>query len=145
MTDLGVVREAGIHSGFSRGDVVSMAQVDAFNRRIVPVDWALGHKTSEIYRKYPRGTVVTDVIAEDLLKHGIKRVKIDATDVVVAAPIIKGVNTLPLVRTDDPLAKMSFERIKETLEEGVLEAQKSRLGKQPLPAVGFGVIRPTKK
>lgn len=146
MTGLGLVQDAPTGSGFSRGDVVSNAQIDAYNKRSVPLDWAVGKKLGDRYHTYGKGTVVTEAVVADLKKHGVSKVKIDETGYVQAVPIIRGVNTLPLIRTEDPLARMSYEHIKDSLESGALLAQKSDLsGRQPLPAVGFGTIGKRKK
>lgn len=145
MTDLGVVDQADGASGFGRGDVVSMAKIEAFNRRYMAPDWAIGKKLAEKYLKYGRGTEVTDLVAKDLKDHNINRVKIEDGGAVKANPMIRGVNTMPLIRTDDWAAKMSFERLRGTMETGVLTAAKADIaGRWPLPSIGFGKIQDPK-
>lgn len=141
MTDLGVVEDAPQGIGFARGDLVSMAKIDAFNKKNVPVDWAIGYKLDQKYGRFGAGTEVTEPVAQELKDQGILRVKVSETGLIKANPVVKGVGSLPLVRTDDWAQKISFEKIKQTIQESALRGSTTVLsGKWPVPAVGFGRI-----
>lgn len=58
---------------------------------------------------------------------------------IVHAPVLKGVDTLPFVVSEDWMGHMQHQRLKRTLEEGAATQAVSKIhGSHPIPAVVFG-------
>ena len=58
---------------------------------------------------------------------------------VKVTPMLRGLNTLPFTGTEDWMARMNFQRLKETLREGATRGWSSALhGTHPTPGLAYG-------
>lgn len=56
-----------------------------------------------------------------------------------ATPVLKGANVLPLLQTEDFLARANYEKIKETFTDAALQGWKSNIhGSHPIPSLVWG-------
>ena len=121
------------------GDVVPNWKVLGQRKRTVPLEQAVGRRTTRLIEGLKTRELTPDLI--DLLK---KDKEIDEVEVELVKPrvaaIIKGVNMLPLIKADqDWVAGMGFRRLKEVLSEGALRARESDIHSyNPVPALAYG-------
>lgn len=55
-------------------------------------------------------------------------------------PVLKGLNVLPFTGNEDWMARMNFQRLKETLQEGSMRGWKSNIhSTHPTPGMAYGV------
>ena len=58
---------------------------------------------------------------------------------VKTTPLLRGLNTLPFTGSEDWMARMNFQRLKETLREGVMRGWSSNLhDTHPTPGLAYG-------
>ena len=121
------------------GDLVPNHQVIGQRTKVVPVEQAVGRRTTKLLENFKTRDLTAGLV--DLLK---KDKEIDEVEIELAKPrvaaILKGVNMLPLIKADqDWVSGMGFRRLKEVISEGALRGRQSDIHSySPVPALAYG-------
>lgn len=120
-------------------DLVPNWQVQGPRTRRVPVQQAVGRRLAKPIGPLKPQAVLT---ADDAT--ALRRQRIDEVEVALqrptVAPVLKGVNMLPLIKADkDWVAGMGFRRLKDVISEGALRGRESDIhAYNPVPALAYG-------
>ena len=120
-------------------DLVPNWKVLGKRTRAVPIEQAVGRRLAKPVEGF-KERVLSRGMADFLKKdREVDEVEVELTAPRVA-PVLKGVNMLPLVKADqDWVAGMGFRRLKEVISEGALRGRESDIhAYNPVPALAYG-------
>jgi hypothetical protein len=141
------VLKAPKHSDFSAGELIPYTTAEHYNENLklsMPTTDAAGYHLHAPMGNLPQLHEITN--KDVLYLKGLGYNHIDVVkDPVVHAPILKGVESLPLAKKNW-MAQLGYRHIKNALTEGAAEAWKTQLeGTHPVPAFAYGMTFGKKK
>lgn len=127
-------------SNFVSGDVAPLTTVNWMNRnneKEVDIADSVGSHLSVATGRFGSGTKITESVADDLGRHGIKRVKITRNPI-VHEPFLTpaGIGAKARV-SEDWVARLAHNRIADVLTEGAAQRWKSNIGDLAHPITEF--------
>jgi DNA-directed RNA polymerase subunit beta' len=126
-------------TGFLPGDIIPYTVAQHHNKNLIseiPLDQSQGHKLSETAGGLRVGHEMT---ADDLtrLAPTLKTVKIEK-DAIVHAPLLKSIQSLPLLRRDW-MAALGYQQLKRALTTGASQGWSTDTADyHPIPAFAYG-------
>ena len=132
--------DPGPHDAFIKGDIVDYNRFHAAlsaSKQTVQIADAVGETLADNVLHHMAGTVVTQPIADQLMKHGMRTVAI--ADVGPrAVPIMRPASRTPLLNPDW-MHRLGHRYLKESLLTGIHRGDVSNLhGASPIPAYAAG-------
>jgi hypothetical protein len=132
--------DPGHNDAFLKGDVVNYnrfhAALSASKTRMPTMD-AIGETLSDGVLHHTAGTMVTQPIADQLVRHGVSSVGV-ATQGPRALPVMYPASRTPLLNPDW-MARLAHRYLKESLLKGIHQGDTSNLhGASPIPAYVAG-------
>ena len=126
--------------GFVPGDVISYNVARAHNKNLETtkkVEDAVGYKLAQDYGTLKKGHTLTDKNVLFLKGTGTEQVKV-VKDAIVHTPVLKGMNSLPLLRKDW-MAALGYQNLAKALTQGAGQSWTTDLeGHHPIPAFAHG-------
>jgi DNA-directed RNA polymerase subunit beta' len=122
------------------GDLMPYTVVEHHNanlERELPVDEAIGHNLAIAYGSSPAGTEVTASIARALKAAGKTTVQVKL-DAIEHEPVLKNIDTLPLLKKDW-MGALGYRNLAKALTEGASQAWETDIHDyHPVPAFAYG-------
>ena len=117
VTDLAKVIDPGDIDGILPGDKIKITLAKAINEGRVPPNLAVGLKLKKQYDNFPKGTVVTEEIAQQLSRY--PEIEVEVNKKIKYEPYLASIKTLPLETQEDWAAAGNFEKLKQTFENAI--------------------------
>jgi hypothetical protein len=134
------VSDPGPHDAFIKGDIVNYNQFHAAlaaSKKRLPTTDAIGETLADGVLHHMAGTVITQPIADGLMRHGVTSVAI-AGEGPRATPFMRPASRTPLLNPDW-MARLAHRYLKESLLKGIHQGDVSNLhGASPVPAYVAG-------
>lgn len=134
-------------TNFLPGDIIPHTVAEHYNQTrkgLVPVGESVGYHMKESHGKLPAMHEITEKDVAYLKASGLKKVEV-LKDPLVHAPVLKGVQQLPLMKKDW-MGQMGYRELKRALTEGASQVWKSNVeGAHPVPAFAYGASFGKKK
>ena len=125
---------------YTPGDIVPYTVVQDYNRNlktIMAVKDAVGYKTAKSEHGLKKGHVLTEADLQVLKMKGVQNIEVEK-DAIQHAPLLKGINSLPLLR-QDWMAALGYSNIAKNLTEGAGQRWSTDIaGYHPIPAYAHG-------
>jgi DNA-directed RNA polymerase subunit beta' len=141
ITNVAEIEDPGT-SSFNYLDTAPINVLEDLNKQkeeIKHVNEAIGLVLSDDVRQYKKGTIVTPEIAMNLQLSGIREVKVEKKPIKYR-PILNGIKTLPLIKSEDWLSNLDFVRVKDTIIDAASKGYKApRHGYHPAGPYAIGV------
>jgi hypothetical protein len=134
------ITDPGPNDAFLKGDVVDYNRFHAAlasSKKRLPTADAVGETLADGILHHTAGTLVTQPMAEQLVRHGVTSVAI-AEQGPRAAPLMRPASRTPLLNPDW-MARLAHRYLKESLLMGIHRGDVSNLhGASPVPAYAAG-------
>lgn len=145
MTNIAQIKRPGDNIGMLEGDIITLDKAKNINknleRQVQTSDLIIGSKLSRPIDvlKLKSGKVLNKEDINNLRYRGISNVFIKA-DKIEFEPIIKGILTAPHKKFDDPLARMNFNRIPQSIQDAASFGMQTRFDTNSIiPRVASGI------